>query len=413
MTIRLTYQRSEGRKEINLPGSKSESNRALLLSALSEEPWVLKNLSVSNDTLLMQRCLALVREQKGKGTELDVEDAGTVARFMLALCAVTPGTWTLKGSTRMQQRPQGPLVQALRSLGAEIISLGKEDRLPLQVTGRSLSGGQVSIDGTQSSQFISALMMIAPTMQEGLSIQFKGEPASRPYLDLTAEMMARGGLRPEIKAGGIRILPGRYSGASVKIGADWSAASFFYAFTALSSQELLLRNLDLNSLQGDRFCARIFRYLGVESEALEEGCLIRKKELPVPPKPFILNLNRYPDLAPNIIMACALKGLEVQYHGLETLALKESDRVDVLGRGLGQFGIKPRHMEHTWQWSGIFQQAVNPVLHPESDHRMAMAFALLALLNGSLSIGESECVRKSFPTFWQEAAKIGFKTLQE
>lgn len=390
-----------------LEGSKSISNRALLMLALAgerAEPW-LTNLSSAKDTRIMQALLAR------PAAVCDAGDAGTVFRFMTAFLCLQPGNQTLTGSNRMLERPVAPLVEALRSLGADIEYLGRQGYPPLRIGGARPRGGAVQIRADVSSQFLSALLMIGPYLPDGLALSMQGSLVSRPYLDMTLRMMRYFGAEATWTARGtIQVAPGAYQPRQLAIEADWSAASYWYAMAALSDQaDLVLRGLYADSLQGDAVIAEMAAAFGVETLYEAGGVRIRYRGAP-PPESLDLNFLDCPDIAQTLAVLCAGRGVPARLRGLATLAIKETDRIVALQRELEKIGVRMRRLpgrDTACRLRGKAHVLDRPVFDTYGDHRMAMAFAPLALL-GPIGIEHPEVVDKSCPDFWVWMEGVGF-----
>jgi 3-phosphoshikimate 1-carboxyvinyltransferase len=400
ITIRADAGKVTG--TVGLPLSKSISNRALIISALSRESVHPGELSSAEDTVMLKDILP--RCATTDTCELDAGNAGTVFRFLTAYLAATPGEYLLEGHTRMHERPIAPLVDALHQLGAEIEYTGKRGFPPLRIRGKKLKGGKVSISPGLSSQFVSALMMIGPAMPGGLAITIESTPGSLPYIEMTAQMMLRAGA--EINSGphAIHISGSGYGNARLPSEADWSAAAFWYQLLALSCGEsLLLEGLIQDSIQGDKRSVEYFRPLGIETSFTGEGALITKSADRV--KYIHLNLKDCPDLAPPLILTAAASGIRGEFHGLEALRAKESDRLKALAAELEKAGVKC----DVTSGSITFQpqkMTIPKAFDTYGDHRLAMAFAPLAILGSPVTIKDASAVNKSYPGYWKELKKI-------
>jgi 3-phosphoshikimate 1-carboxyvinyltransferase len=390
--------------EVRLPASKSESNRALILNALAGGQAQLANLSEARDTRTMLRLLA------SPDPVADVLDAGTTMRFLTAYFAVTGQQKTLTGTPRMQERPIGILVDALRTLGADIRCTRQEGYPPLQLAGFSYSGNnQLPIRGDVSSQFISALLMIGPTLPDGLVLDLTGEVGSRPYIEMTLQQMAAFGVTVEAdwSKNTLRVPAGQYQPVAYAVESDWSGASYWFALVALgpegSGAELL--GLKEASLQGDHVIVDIMARLGVKSEYTGRGFRLQKIS---PEKTFAWDFTDCPDLAQTVAVVCAALGIRAQFTGLESLKVKETDRVVALQTELRKFGgdlveVVPNERYEVQPLTTHDSQLTT--VNTYDDHRMAMAFAPLAMLTDVL-IDEPGVVAKSFPNFWEELRKV-------
>ena len=424
------------RATIKLPASKSISNRAILMTALARRngDWNeavrrLENLSDCDDTAVLLRALASLEERGARSEELviDIGAAGTAMRFLTAFLAVSEGEFVLTGSKRMKRRPIGPLVEALRHLGADIRYEGEEGFPPLRIVGQSLDGGQVEISGELSSQYVSALLMIAPTLRNGLEIRMIGDIVSRPYIDLTLWMMREFGADADWTSGDtIRVKPSGYQQRSYRIENDWSAASYWYEMVALTDDEdaeIRLFGLNDYSKQGDAAVRYIFSMLGVKTEFCSRSveCKVRSEECGVRSEVVLRKSNRVaprfdydftnsPDLVQTVVCTCAAKGIPFHFRGLKSLKIKETNRLEALVSELKKVGIAIRlENDSELVWDG---KRIEPTFDPidtYDDHRMALSFAPLALKYPSISIKNPLVVTKSYPTFWQNLQKIGFQ----
>ncbi len=400
--------------DIQLPTSKSISNRLLIIRALSREKFNLKELSQAADTHLLRDLLRKTDEHNTNNTlELDCKDAGTVMRFLTAYLSIQKGNFVLTGSERMKQRPIGILVDALRQLGAEIQYLEKEGFPPIAIEGRKLNSKRISIDANISSQFISALLLIAPGLPQGLEICFEGKAASAPYIRMTIQLLNIFGIKTQWQNGCIKVENGHYSGQDYTIEADWSSAAFFYEAVAFAKdKKLLLKGVRKSGLQGDEVLPEIFQQLGVITEYREDGVLIKAGgEIQ---QNITLDFKDIPDLAIPVIATCAGLGLIGRFTGLESLKIKESDRIAALTAELEKLEVDFREVDDN-EWvlinscrtsskEGSNKQAIE--IETYKDHRIAMGFAPFSLLGYNLRIKEPAVVSKSFPGFWKEFAKL-------
>ncbi len=388
--------------EIHLPASKSISNRALLIQALSQNDISLENISTAADTVLMQSLLQNKSLRKNAGI------SGTVARFICAYLATQQSTFILDADERMRERPMKDLFLALESLGANMQYLEKEYQLPVSINGAATKGGAVKISGKTSSQFISALMMIAPYLKNGLNIQVTDAISSQPYIEMTAKVMQHFNANVSIAGKQIKISEGTYAKGSLVIENDWSSASYFYSALALMDEgSILLKNLNFISWQGDSVLAEIYYRLGIISSRKEDDVLLEKSENIIDFLEY--NFEDCPDLAQSVICTCIGLGLEGRFTGLHTLRNKETDRILALQNELQKFNWEL--IEETPDTFDLKrkQEPSNQSLEIETynDHRMAMAFAPLSVIYGEMSIKNMEVVQKSFPSFWEEFKKIG------
>lgn len=396
--------------EVRLPLSKSESNRALLISALTPGAGVPSPLADCDDTDAM---LAALDRRSGP---VNVGAAGTAMRFLTAYYACTPGADVLlDGSERMRRRPIGELVDALRTLGADIDYQGAEGFPPLHIKGRMLEGGEVTVPASVSSQFISALLMVAPTMEHGLTLKLSGRIISRPYIMMTLEMMEQAGISGTFDEDEqiIRIGNGTYRPGLLPVEADWSAASYWFEIAAISTDPVRLLGLRRKSLQGDSAVARLFKVTGLESRW--DGDALDLQLTPDAGARLELDLTDTPDLTQTLAVTCCLLGLPFRFTGLESLKIKETDRLAALQLELSKLGfILEAEEPGELAWRGArFEpdEEIEPI-QTYQDHRMALAFAPAAIFFPGLQINDCEVVSKSYPRFWNDLRAAGF-TLEE
>ncbi len=392
--------------EIVLPVSKSISNRLLILQAMSGKSVDMLPISTAHDSILMKRLL----QNYTQTTVLDVEDAGTVARFLTAFLASRRGKWTLTGSKRMHRRPVAPLVSALRQMGAHIQYIEQEGFLPLAIEGRELKGGDIKIDASVSSQFISALLMIAPFLKQRLHLHFTSAPVSFPYVEMTIRLLRSMGVEVQYNTKEILIHPAsRLNDIKHSIESDWSATAFWYAFIAIAEEKdisIRFRKLHDNSLQGDRMVADYFAPLGVKTVFFDDYVEISKGK--IRKEELAFDLLHTPDLAQAMIVTIASLGMKAKLTGLQSLRLKETDRIKALEQELQKFNVSViAGQQGELQVDGTdFQAVAEKIIEIYDDHRMAMAFTPLTLKTGNLRIDNPGVVRKSYPGFWEETAKF-------
>ncbi|HPE75059.1 MAG TPA: 3-phosphoshikimate 1-carboxyvinyltransferase, partial [Draconibacterium sp.] len=330
---------------INLPSSKSISNRALIINALNYSPYPLRNLSDSDDTVVLSAAL------NSNSNKFDIGHAGTAMRFLTAFLSKIVGEWEVTGSERMQQRPISILVDALNSLGAQIKYLKNEGFPPLKILGSHLTGKTIELDGSVSSQYISALLLIAPTIENGLTLKLTGEITSRSYINLTLELMAKFGIQYNWVENKITVPEQNYIARDFTVEADWSGASYWYEILSLcKTGEILLENLQLESLQGDSNIAGWFEQFGVYSTQKLNGVLLSKKENLIPEK-LDIDFIENPDVAQTMACLCVAKRIPFKFSGLKTLKIKETDRISALQNELAKFGAtltEPENGELAW-----------------------------------------------------------------
>jgi len=393
-TLQVPTPASPLNATLPMVASKSESNRALILRVLAGEGIELENLSAARDTRLLESLLSSDAEL------LDPQDAGTTTRFLTAWCVAANRPALITGSPRMQERPIGILVEALKELGADIDYLNNQGFCPLRIKGFKQSSRKVTMRGDVSSQYVSALLLIAPFLDQGLELTLEGTIASRPYIDMTIHWMARFGLKVEelnqtftIKAQ--TPVPGRYA-----IESDWSAAGYWYSLMALRGEgDVKLMYLRDESLQGDRQLADLFVDLGVTSEFVEDGVILR----PGPRKDFFeADFLHISDQAQTFAVCCAGLGIPAKLTGLPSLRIKETDRIAAIETELAKFGCEVEVIgDEAIVLPGGVLNVDGQTVETYDDHRMAMAFAPLAAL-GNLQIEDPDVVAKSYPSFWED-----------
>ena len=407
MNILLTKTDSSICGEIVLPASKSISNRVLIINALSYSSYPVKSLSDCDDSRVMNQVL------ESNSNHFDIGHAGTAMRFLTAYLSKIVGEWHLTGSERMQERPISLLVDALRKMGAQIEYTGVDGFPPLKITGTALKGSVLELDGSISSQYITALLMIAPTVQGGLTLRLMNRITSRSYIEMTLDLMNKFGIRYHWSGNEIRIDAQNYKPIPYSVEADWSGASYWYALASLSEHcDLCLKGLRLNSLQGDAIQADWYeKYFGLRSR--QEGDEVRlTKSKVVTLKKLTLNFIENPDIAQTMVVLAIGKKLPFHFSGLKTLKIKETDRIAALTNECAKLGVRltePEEGELAWdgEFDGLLIQKV-PLFATYDDHRMAMAFASVALFNGAAGIENAMVVTKSYPLFYEDLRKIGF-----
>lgn len=395
---------------VDLPASKSISNRALILHALSGGVQRPMNLSDCDDTAVMIRAL----EQHG--AEIDIHAAGTAMRFLTAYLSTQKGSHLLTGSARMKQRPIRLLVDALRALGADIQYAESEGFPPLLIQGKPLPGQEITLAGSVSSQYISALLMIGPTLPQGLTIHLTGQLISVPYINLTLSLMTHYGASARwTDERTIRVGPGPYQDVPFTVESDWSAASYWYEMMALWQPQaespspcVELIGLFPRSSQGDSRGADLFAKLGVHTAFTPRG--VELTRLGVPVARMVEDLVDIPDLAQTFVVTCCLMGIPFRFSGLQSLRIKETDRITALQQELHKIGyVVKDEADSILSWNGERCPAEeHPVIATYDDHRMALAFAPAILRLPSLAIAHPEVVSKSYPTYWRHLAAAGF-----
>jgi 3-phosphoshikimate 1-carboxyvinyltransferase len=395
------------KSHIEITGSKSESNRSLLLQALYPKISI-GNLSNSDDAKVMQKGLAI------SSGEVDIHHAGTAMRFLTGYFASQEGKHVvLTGSQRMTERPVKVLVEALRKLGADIEYVNSEGYPPLQIKGKKLHKNQVSLPADISSQYISSLLLIAPSLENGLELKLVGKITSVPYIKMTLGLLNQIGVNTSFEGNNIKVSPKENIEAiEIVVESDWSSASYFYSIVALSEvgTELKLSAYKKNSLQGDSILADIYNDFGVETTFLKNE-IILKKAKHYQSTSIECDLANAPDIAQTIAITCLGLGLGCELTGLHTLKIKETDRLEAMYNELSKFGAKVAVTDKTLSLEPISHFKPEVVVDTYNDHRMAMAFAPLALKT-SFTINDAEVVSKSYPDFWKDLNKLGLH-LQE
>lgn len=389
---------------VQLPASKSICNRALILNALSYSPYEIQNLSDCDDTDVMVKAL------NSNDSHFDVKAAGTAMRFLTAFLSKVVGEWTITGTERMKNRPIRILVDALNAVGAKIEYLEKEGFPPLRIMGSALQGGEISLDGGVSSQYISALLMIAPLMEKGLTLHLQGKVISKPYIHLTLQLMKQYGVESEWVGSTIKVAPQSYRPLPYTVESDWSAASYWYEMMALSQQaEIELKGLFKESLQGDAAGAKLFAQLGVATDYKAGGVVLRKNGNVC--QKLIYDFVNEPDLAQTFVTTCAFMDIPFRFTGLQSLKIKETDRVEALKCELRKLGYVLTDTNGSiLEWNGErCEPEAHPVITTYEDHRMAMAFAPASLVRKEgIEIAHPEVVSKSYPHFWENLESAGF-----
>lgn len=399
-TLRLPQKSEFDSIRIPLPSSKSESNRALVIDALTEGKNDLTNLAEARDTQTMIRLL------EKNPPVFDVLDAGTTMRFLTAYVTVTNQKKVMTGTARMCERPIGILVDALRSIGAEIHYLNKEGYPPLAIHGLpQQTSGKVKIRGDVSSQYISAMLMIAPVLPLGLEIELEGKVGSQTYIEMTLELMAQFGIEYSWKNNKIHVPHQSYQPTQFAVESDWSGASYWFSLLACAdSGELFLEGLKENSLQGDSAIVEIMDLLGVKSTFKKGGVLLQKQAVKGLKK---WDFTHCPDLAQTVAVTCAILGQNATFIGLESLRIKETDRIYALQQELAKFNAELREIEpEVFQVIPSVTMPKSVQIHTYEDHRMAMAFMPL-LTKTEVIIEDPEVVNKSYPSFWKHCGIAG------
>lgn len=394
---------------ITLPASKSMSNRWLMVNYVMQSTFVLHNLSTADDTQLL---LALLSQLRHKSSNMYYcHNAGTPARFMIALLAITPGTHILTGDDRLKQRPMAPLINCLRKMGCQIECTENEGFLPVTITGRTPEFKTATIDPSLSSQFVSGLMLMGPLLPNGITVSLTDRAASRPYIEMTRQILNQAGIEatisPNKRVYRVGLTPPKAFRKSrvIEIERDWSSASYIYSAAAiLPGVRLRMQGLSLTSVQGDSVAASIFESMGVTTKQLRSPYRANVRSITVEGSGqhvsrFEYNFIDCPDLLPSVITTCAALGIEARLKGVKNLRLKESDRLMVLKTELEKMGGKMQLTENEIVLHAAELHPTQPV-DDHHDHRIAMAFGVLSLKYPNLTVLHPDSVSKSFPDFW-------------
>ena len=387
---------------VDLESSKSISNRLLIIKELCKTKFEIQNLSNATDTKILNEILDSLETKK----EINFEDAGTALRFAIAFLATKKGIWRVSGSKRMHERPIKPLIDSLVKLGANIHYLENKGFPPIEIKSKKLTSRKLRLPGNISSQFISALLMIAPTIKDGLNLEITSKVLSKPYIDMTLGLMSEFGIEYVWENNLIKVNEQNYLSKNMKVENDWSSASFWYSFLALSkSGEIKIPNLSANSLQGDSVLSIIYSKLGIKTEFNEDSVIISKTKSIA--KEIELDLSNYPDLALPIIVTCAGLGIKAYLMGLESLKIKESNRLECIKKELSKFNINCE-IDSTSIKIIENQNIVQPIsiIECHNDHRIVMSIAPLCMKVDSIKFDDKEVVNKSYPKFWEDFDRI-------
>ena len=387
---------------IDLESSKSISNRLLVIKALCKTKFRIQNLSNAKDTKILNELL----NSFNKRIDLNCEDAGTTLRFLIAFLATKDGIWKVSGSKRMHERPVKPLIDCLKELGAEIKYSEKEGFPPIEIKSKKLKSKKLSLPGNISSQFISALLLVAPTIENGLTLEITSKVLSKPYITMTLDLMSEFGIEYTWENNLIKVEQQNYLAKNIKVENDWSAASFWYSFLALSkSGEIKIPDLYANSIQGDSVLPSIYSKLGVKTEFNEDSIVLYETKNIA--KEIELDLSNHPDLALPIIVTCCGLGIKAHLMGLESLKIKESNRLESIKKELRKFNISCEIDSSSIKIKES-QNIVKPksTIECHNDHRIAMSIAPLSMKVGSIKFDNKNVVNKSYPKFWEDFDRV-------
>lgn len=392
---------------VSITGSKSVSNRLLILKSIYMDDIHIENLSNCEDTQILKKSL------NSTSNILDIHHAGTAMRFLTSYLSVQDGKKViLTGSNRMKERPISVLVEALKKLGSEIIYLEKVGYPPIKIFGKKIFGGEIDINAKISSQYITSLMLIASTFQMGLKIYLKENITSIPYIKMTFDLLILAGIKASWKGKIIHIHPGKEKGKKYfSIESDWSSASYYYSMVTIAKKShITLSSYKNESLQGDRNVSSIYeKYFGISTIFDKSIITLNKRFNFIPPRIINLDLNKTPDLAQTIVVTSAALGIKCTLKGLETLKIKETDRLQALKNELFKFGIKIKITNSCLEITDFFQKEINLKINIKTyqDHRMAMSFSPFGLLY-PIQIEDPNVVEKSYPDFWKDLKYLGF-----
>jgi 3-phosphoshikimate 1-carboxyvinyltransferase len=381
--------------DILLTPSKSITNRVLVIQALSEEHFDIKNESTSDDSIVLKNILNNLTNYS-----IDAKESGTAFRFLTAFLSIQEGEYLLTGSERMKRRPVGKLVQALKSLGCEIKYTESLNYPPLKISGKKVIGGKIVVDASESSQYVSALLLIASKFSNGLEIELTGEVISRPYISMTISLMKYFGVEVLSENNRIVVLPGKYRAKSIQIENDWSSASFWYQAAALSdSAEIHLKNLSANSIQGDSVIMDIMKQFNIDSIVSNDDVVIKKNVLKATPAFFEYNFSSCPDLVIPVAFTCAGLRIPSVFSGVRNLRIKESDRLIAIQAELLKAGCRVELLDDSFSIEPIQINQSISMFSSHNDHRMVMAEAMLSMVFNEVSIDDFSPVSKSYPEF--------------
>lgn len=399
--------------EIELPASKSISNRLLVMRALEKSKVLFNNLSEAEDTYMMRLYLSSINTCAASHIPMviDAHNAGTVFRFLTAYLAQKEGKWLITGSDRMKLRPVEELVNSLRMLGADIEYIEKEGFPPLMIKGKKLSGGTVEINASASSQYVSALMLIAPHLNNGLTIKLIGKPVSTSYIDMTAKLMSDFLIKIEQKNNTVHVNHGHYFIRKLTIEPDWSSAAFWYQMVSMNKEStVFIPGLKENSVQGDRFLVEVFNSLGVNSQFNSSGVqLTHSGKIKAS---IDYDFSNAPDIVPSVMSACTALGVKAKFSGIEHLRIKESDRIATMEEELGKLGTEITKEGNSYLLEPGNKKVSEIIFNSHGDHRIAMCLAPMALKYSTVIIEDPDVVAKSYPNYWNDLKKSKLFNLQ-
>lgn len=411
--ISLSHSTKLIQGSIFLPSSKSISNRALIINSLSKEKFVISNLSDSDDTKVLKNVLEEFAKNPKQEHTFNILHAGTAMRFLTTFFATQDCCVTITGSNRMKERPIKILVDALRQIGADISYLEKDGFPSIKIKGKLLKGGKIDIDASVSSQYISALLLVAPAFPIGLVLNFNSIPVSKPYIDMTLKTMESFGVYGTWNGNALSVSPQFYStkeelNYKYFIEPDWTSASYWYAICALAkSAQLKINTLSTESIQGDKIVAHLFNFLNVITKKEEDGITISSKKIKI--EEFNFDFSDNPDIAQTIAVVSSALKIKSCFTGLSTLKIKETDRILALKKELKKIGAEINILSDSIiEISTSELHSSTSEFETYDDHRMAMCIAPLALVFDKIKINNPDVVAKSYPNFWDDLKSVGF-----
>ncbi|UOF94227.1 MAG: 3-phosphoshikimate 1-carboxyvinyltransferase [Bacteroides sp.] len=411
MNVNIKYLKNINTQfNINLPGSKSESNRIAIIKNLCKNDFNIENMSSSHDTLIINKALKDINSNK---SEINIESCGTAMRFLTSYCAITKGNWILKGDKRMHERPIKVLVNALINIGADINYIKNNGYPPLHIKGKCLNkSNTIYIDGSVSSQYISSILMIAPLLPNGLIINITGNIVSDPYIKMTLNIMNHFGIKYKYINNNIIIDNQNYIPKNITVESDWSCASYWYSIAGLinsNNNVIKLNNLKKNSNQGDNYIRNIMNNFGITTEFDDRNAYIYKS-INIHKKLNEIDLTKYPDIAQTIAVYLAGKGYNAKFIGLQSLKIKETDRISALSNELKKINILFESKKDNWTLfaKNKFHKINNICFDTYNDHRMALAFSAFSIVYGNINIKNRNVINKSYPNYWNDMENSGF-----
>ncbi len=411
--FKLTQISNTVNGSISLTGSKSISNRVLVIRRLTKNSFSIKNISDSEDTSRLSLLLNMICQCGDSGIPMviDTGDAGTVSRFLTAFLSFREGIWLVTGSSRMCERPIEGLVNGLIELGADISYTAKKGKMPLRIVGKDIRGGEITIDSSKSSQFITALMLISPYFDNGLKINFERHPVSWPYIEMTRDIMTKFGINVDLNKSFVKILPKKYKSFEYTVEGDWSSAAFWFETLALAeSGKIILKNISLDSIQGDKALVDIYKHFGIETKQIRKGIEIVKNGKA--DDAFEYDFMGCPDLVPPVMATCAALRVPALFKNIAHVSYKESDRISSMSKELAKTGVVLEKKKKGWFLNPHKMPSANELKFSSyNDHRVAMSLAPLVLKYNNVVISAPDVVNKSYRNFWNDFISLKFAAL--